>query len=508
MTDKLFDNFFQDRLRDHSSPVPEGLWTKIEEELAPEKEDRKVLLFRRWYWAAAILVLALSSAAWLYWQHTGTTELTAGNKASGSNAAAIQKADQAENQPATSAMHPPVATPLSSNSSTTENTTTSKPADAATIEKQAVVGSRITAKKTETATYSNRSQIAVLSDRRNGRRRKVFSQPVETAPASIAIMQHAAKQKNLFANKANDNADASDNSNTTTYSPFATLTAEMAEIPVAEQTDYASALRLYMQKQENSFFPVIRCPPVRSTVPSDLYIEAYVSPDKVFRQISANNGATGYVTNRDTSLSLRTSFTAGVRFSKALTENLLLKAGVQYSQINENFNYRLENERKQITVVTTHTISNSPGDTVTVRDTSTYEQIGYLQKKVKNRYRNIDIPVLLSYEWGNDQWRFAINGGPIINLHSWYSGEMPDTTNQPVSVKGNNAVFKKNIGIGLYAGISIIKTINENMDLFAEPYFRYNLSDMTQKGQAFNQKFNTTGLSLGIRYRINGGQRY
>jgi uncharacterized protein (DUF427 family) len=36
MTDQSFDNFFKEKLKDHSAPVPEGLWEKIR----PEKEKK------------------------------------------------------------------------------------------------------------------------------------------------------------------------------------------------------------------------------------------------------------------------------------------------------------------------------------------------------------------------------------------------------------------------------------------------------------------------------------
>ncbi|GGH82966.1 opacity protein-like surface antigen [Filimonas zeae] len=504
MTDKLFDDFIQDKLRDHSSKIPEGLWTRIEEELRPEKEDKKiVLLFRRWYSAAAILVLALAGATWFYVSTSGkNTRLT-------DKPVTAVDATVADKTPGTVSVQPGATTaqayPNSQNAGSSVATTTGVSRNKKT--KAAPTPDANTQDNVEAATGSNNAATATTPPLRSGSGKKI--RPLQS-PGSISDNATAAAQGNGITNAQNpvSNNVLQSGTTVTNQAAFVTLPSETAAIPAAQKANYAMLLRQYIQSRDNSFFPIIRCPPVRNTVPSDLFIEAYASPDKVFRQSSANYGSDGYTAKRDTMLSLRTSFTAGVRLSKALTENLLLKAGLQYSQINENFHYRLENERKTVTVVTTHTISNSPGDTIVVRDTTTYEQIGYIEKRVKNRYRSIDIPVLLSYEWGNSQWRFAVNAGPVINLRSWYSGELPDTSSIVNGVKGTSEVFRKNIGLGAYAGVSIIKTINENMDLFAEPWLRYNFSDMTQNGQAFNQKFTTTGLSLGIRYRLNGGQRY
>ncbi|BAV08447.1 hypothetical protein SAMN05421788_11430 [Filimonas lacunae] len=497
MTDKLFDNFIHDKLHNHSTPVSEGMWARIEEELKEDKEERKVFLFRRWYWAAAILVLTLSSAAWLYMSASHTSEVTVatpsasnaassstfkGSTATGGTAINAGDADKIVSNDHSST----VSNHVPANSDNNTSGTAAQP-------NQPTVYNNTDASHNASANIDNSEEKpAKATHNRLFQRRKPVTNPTD-------------EESNTLYNAYQANKQVSATQEATAFERFGTLPSAIAVIN-NQQADYRTALQHNLEAQENKFTPIIRCPSVRNPVPNDLYIEAYASPDMVFRSTSANNGASNYMVNRDSSLSLRTSFTAGVRISKALTENLLIKTGLQYSQINEDYKYKQENERKQVTVITTHTITDANGQTITVRDTSSYEQIGYLQRNIKNRYRSIDIPVILSYEWGNNNWRFATNGGAIINLRSWYSGEIPDTLNQPV--KNGSGIYRNNIGIGLYAGFSIIKSINENTDLFAEPYFRYNLSDMTQKGQAFNQKFNTAGLSLGIRYRINGGQRY
>ena len=124
-------------------------------------------------------------------------------------------------------------------------------------------------------------------------------------------------------------------------------------------------------------------------------------------------------------------------------------------------------------------------------------------QRTYNKYRSLDIPLLLSYEFGNEKLKFAINAGAIINLRSWYSG---NTLNDSLAVvpidSKSSGMYKQNIGVGLYAGVSIIKPVTNRFDVFLEPHFRYNFSNMS-KTAGYSQRFNAAGLSFGIRYRIN-----
>jgi hypothetical protein len=141
---------------------------------------------------------------------------------------------------------------------------------------------------------------------------------------------------------------------------------------------------------------------------------------------------------------------------------------------------------------------------VIVTDTSTLQQIGYSVKTIHNHYRSIDIPLTVGYQFGNDDLSVGINAGVIFNISSWYQGEILDTslTSVPIS-KVSNSIYKSNIGLGLYSSISVLKRINENTQLFFEPYFRYNLSNMTNSQSPYNQKFHVGGLAIGLRFSLN-----
>jgi hypothetical protein len=57
--------------------------------------------------------------------------------------------------------------------------------------------------------------------------------------------------------------------------------------------------------------------------------------------------------------------------------------------------------------------------------------------------------------------------------------------------------------MGLIGSFSIVKRLSDDMHIFVDPYFRYNLSNMTTSQSPFNQKFNLAGVTFGLRFNLN-----
>ena len=89
---------------------------------------------------------------------------------------------------------------------------------------------------------------------------------------------------------------------------------------------------------------------------------------------------------------------------------------------------------------------------------------------VFNKFKTIDIPLVIGYELGNGKIHANINAGVIINVYSWYKGDILDTTYQPVSIttgKGNKQYqYKNNIGVGFLGSVSIYYKLNDQMHMF------------------------------------------
>ncbi len=103
--------------------------------------------------------------------------------------------------------------------------------------------------------------------------------------------------------------------------------------------------------------------------------------------------------------------------------------------------------------------------------------------------KSLDLPVLAGYSWGNETLGMTINAGVVVNLYTW---PPEDQINY----------FKTNTGLSLYLGFNVKKQINDRLDIFTEPYYRYRLSSMTVSTVYYAKFIDVAGLSFGVRYHF------
>lgn len=514
MTDNQFDHFVRTKLHDHSAPVPAGLWDKVNP--AKDDDDRKGFIIPKIYrWGLPLLLLVGSLTGYFIF-NSNTDSGNAINQATVAQTAA-NNASSTENQKNTN--NETQAT--SGNNETVTNTTTNQQSQAETKladNPAAVTGATNNAKSLTPASNqtSNRNKqtenissgnslndITISNSKRN-----------DFTKGNIESFSIGNKSQNstltapTISNAKQIKADESANSEETYQYPVSlnmpfqagyTINADRNSFGLSGLAQKTSLNTAYSKKYKS----VIVCPPykVRNT---DWFAEVYVSPDLAFKTVENRTATAQYLAKKDSSESMRIGYSAGVRIVKPITDNFLVKTGLQYTQINEKFTYRTEDEVKTTTVISVRTIIRGPGDTLRISDTSTVTQVGFKTNSIKNRYRSFDIPVTVGYQFGNDNLKLGINAGVVFNISSWYQGVILDSSLAAVPIsKGSNQVYKNNIGLGLYGGISLLKKIGDNTQLFFEPYFRYNLSGITSGQASYQQKFSLGGLSIGLRYNLN-----
>ena len=254
------------------------------------------------------------------------------------------------------------------------------------------------------------------------------------------------------------------------------------------------------------------CPTIEKNAAGDKrYLEAYAGPDYAFSNYKTfgDTSSYNYAQRRKDAAGFSSAYSAGLRYTRVFNNAMSLRTGVNFSQINEKFKYVNPSELRFITVITTRVIIRSPGDTIYINDTLRYQQSGSRVKTTNNRYRSIDIPLMMGYEMGNGRLHANFSAGAMINIYSWYKGDILDTSYQPVSIttgKGSsNYQFKTNIGVGFITSVSVYYKLNDQWHLLLEPYFRYNLSPMSKEALNLQQRYHTAGIRAGIRLDL--GQR-
>ena len=247
-----------------------------------------------------------------------------------------------------------------------------------------------------------------------------------------------------------------------------------------------------LQKRKVPSWMLPDCPEMEKDASGNKkYIEIYGGPDLALRNMS-DTGNSVYLQKRKESTSISSAFSAGIRYTRVFSNSMSVRAGINYNQINEKFTF-IQGNLVQITY-----IIDVNGDT-----TGSYITNGTRYKTTNNKYRSIDVPLMIGYEMGNGKLHVNINAGPVINIYSWQKGEVLDTALRPVNIttgkESSPYQFKTNAGVGVMAAVSLYYKLNEKIHLMAEPYFRYNFSPLNTDKLTLKQKFNTAGLRLGIR---------
>lgn len=489
MTDKLFDEFVKGKLEHYDSGAPMNVWQRIREK---EKDDRKGFFFFRRFLLTGILLFTVAGIGYFVTRQVNKGETANINLES--SAVSQQNKTGINNQQTKPGIQSiaPVSNQVSEPDQTSgKNQQTSVIHSEGDESKSALPVSQAVLKTTSIG----------INDDNNSVKNKVRKQQSFT---------RLSKQKaGIQISNREVNTDITDDQPAT----------DQTLHPQYRQLDVTMAMKKFAAgnlKPASIPFPVNHpgCPTINGPRRNDLYIEVYGSPDYTMRTFSNTSLYNNYVSQRRSSEDNRNGFSAGIRIAKNIGEKFLVKGGVNYSQINERLRTINYNEKQLTQIITIRTVIRAPGDTLFIRDTSYFEQTGTRYITTYNRYRFIDIPVIFSYEFGNPEiLSFSVNAGPVFNITSFYRGKVLDTAYSPVQIstsKGNGPNnWRSNIGVGVFASLSIYKPMGSRMQLFAEPYFRYNFRPVTQSSAFVVQRYSVSGMQLGIRYNLhNERQRY
>ncbi|HEX3024773.1 MAG TPA: hypothetical protein VHP12_06145 [Chitinophagaceae bacterium] len=469
MQEKVFDNFIRSKLENYSSPVPGGLWEKI----IRDKDQRpKGFWWRNRYGLLTVIAVVVVTAVSLFY----VTNQKQNNLKNNTNSTlTINQASTEQNKKAS----------VNNNSTTDINTPDQ------TVTTDAEINSTQASVTASSRKNDNISTGFMINHHKNG----LFS-----------FLQNKNSKTNTESSPTNNLENESTLFSQNEWQNFSSVKNSNAELMSLNKNVYSlNSLHNPPLNLRSIFGLGNDCPSANGNERNDWYLQLYASPDYTMKSLSGNGLSNTYLQKKDSTEKMFGGFTVGAKISKNVGDHFILNAGIQYSQLIEKFNLSTVNETRTTVVIVSRTVIRPQGDT-TFNDTTTVTQIGYAVRKNLNSYKNIEIPIGLGYEFGEvkDKWKVAVNGGVIIHVTSWYNGETLDTSYKVVSVasKGNGGFYKSSTGLSLYGSISLIRKINDKLDVFAEPYFRVGLTPISSS-IGYSQKFNAAGLTLGVRMKLN-----
>jgi hypothetical protein len=489
-----FDEFFRNRLLDHSSPVNKGAWKGIHSQLGRVKAFH----FWKWYVVGPIVVVFAVTAAHFVLSpvkspaafakanpatattpssatSTSSTATTPPSVSSAAGSTTATPAAPPAANPATSAVPasnpsaatvkssgPGTATTASSSPSTTTNSSSARSAtgNAAARHSNTIpstphnAASSLHARSSSTNALSSHTTPSLhtvashhhtthrtsesaagagLDTRTAGNSLISTAKPAPGSPLRQSRTGAGAAGSRTGITAADVDADAS------SAPSQSVLNTPSRGVPTPHHLTKPSIIRLsipasIVAKAPKPSSRALVPAPVRTHHGLDWSLDAYVSPDFPNKQF-------GF------------SYTAGARLTLALNKHWSATAGFQYSRIN----------------------AHGQNDSIGLRP---------------GHFSDVDLPVLIGYTFTTKgDLRFTARAGVIFSLYSQAQGEL------------NSYPFGNRRGPSAYLGLDVSKPLNDRWTIFAEPYGRCLFTNINAFNPYPHQLF-TEGLTLGIRYRF------
>lgn len=239
------------------------------------------------------------------------------------------------------------------------------------------------------------------------------------------------------------------------------------------------------------------------------HVDVYMSHEYAMKHLSDPTSLNAdYLAMRNETENAVYSFSAGVRLGYNVGYRWNLYTGFNYSQINERFEYT-DPESQVTKVIITKDYVYQQGKVV---DSIITEEIitvpGTTKLKIHNRYRTFDVPVLGRYTlYADRNISLSAVAGVFINLAFRQKGMIIGTdSDKPVDIAGGpdeqKNIFKSQLGVTGYGALSMAWHVSPLFDLVIEPHFRMHTTSLTHEKYPLQQRYNTVGLTTGLRYRF------
>ena len=230
-----------------------------------------------------------------------------------------------------------------------------------------------------------------------------------------------------------------------------------------------------------------KCAKFSAKIRFDLYVDGIASYDYAFKSLTTKTGEdTNYRDRRSSTEAFYYAFTAGTRFSLVTSNGWALRTGLVYANVGELFKY-----------VNVDAIEPTTGEVSLLEITKT------------NRFQTFDVPVILGYEMDFKNFVLHVNTGAYINLLFEKKGFILSPDLNPVSLDsryaeefGSYSPFRNHVGASLFGSIGINYKLSSHVQLIIEPHFKSNLRSITIDSYSLNQKYLTTGLITGLRFKL------
>jgi len=219
---------------------------------------------------------------------------------------------------------------------------------------------------------------------------------------------------------------------------------------------------------------------------------------------SLNSAANDYASLRNETESPKIGFQFGLKTGLKHKSGLTFSTGFNYTEIREQFKFQgstfdevfVENGIIRYEIHINMDTIPIYGDFLQIQET-------IHNKDYENRYRLLEIPLLIGYQKDFDDWTLGVQAGIFANLSLQTSGMIFTPNSKFVILESEGEdYFKSKIGMNYYFGGEVKYLINDNIGLALLPHFRVFPKSFTNWEHGISQKYTLIGLNLGLDFRF------
>ena len=229
-----------------------------------------------------------------------------------------------------------------------------------------------------------------------------------------------------------------------------------------------------------------------------LLVAAYLVID---RELSGEDTLISWINQRMATESVLEALNLDFSVNYAFHDNWQLRVGLGYTQINTSFTY-------EYTSTKTDSIEGLQMLIFNVDNTvdSIYGPIGSYETKqrqleIYNSFRQIELPILANYEtrWGDLSLIFE--AGARFRLNRTWEGQIIGDDGEVASLE-DQTWYRNGLGVNLQAGLQLGYTLNDQLQARLGGTVRYSPTNFTNEDAGFDERYQLTGLQLGLRYHF------
>jgi hypothetical protein len=199
------------------------------------------------------------------------------------------------------------------------------------------------------------------------------------------------------------------------------------------------------------------------------------------------------------------TFSAGLLVGLESQWGVSISTGIEYQQIQNRFNQEQRIlERVTIFDEMAYFFLDSNNNRVYVADSVTTTRTYTRRLQTAKTHTLINLPVLLGYHRQNGRFRYGITGGLIFHLQNEFKGKALDASGQIIDASTESPfnIYRKNLNLSVVGGIDAGYMIQEGLELYLSPRFRFQGDSWLQADHPLISRIQLVGLQAGLRLHL------